>query len=67
MFEATYKQAEKLIESAERACKGQAGEAIEVLLLAAACLYHAKHTGGDLVDFARRARIAYDEAHASNV
>ena len=67
MFEATYKQAEKLIASAERACKGQAGEAIEVLLLAKACLYHAKHTGGDLVDFARRARIAYDEAHASNV
>ena len=67
MFEATYKQAEKLIASAERACKGQAGEAIEVLLLAEACLYHAKHTGGDLVDFVRRARIAYDEAHASNV
>jgi hypothetical protein len=67
LFEATYKQAEKLIASAERACKGQAGEAIEVLLLAEACLYHAKHTGGDLVDFARRARIAYDEAHASNV
>ena len=67
MFEATYKQAEKLIESAERACKGQAGEAIEALLLAAACLYRAKHAGGDPVDFARRSRIAYDEVHASDV
>jgi len=67
LFEATQKQAENLMTSAERVCKGRAGEAIEVLLLAEACLYHAKHTGGDLVDFARRARIAYDEAHASNV
>ena len=67
MFEATYKQAEQLIVSAERACKGQAGEAIEVLLLAAACLYRAKHSGGNPVDFARRARLAYDEVHASDV
>jgi hypothetical protein len=67
LFEATYKKAEKLIASAERACKGQAGEAIEALLLAAACRYRAKHSGGDLVDFARWARIAYDEVHASDV
>ena len=45
LFEITHKQAEKLITSAEHACKGRAGEAIEVLLLAAACLYRAKHTG----------------------
>jgi len=67
LFETTYKQAEKLIVSAEHVCKGSAGEAVEVLLLAAACLYRAKHTGGDPVDFARRARIAYDEVHASGV
>ena len=67
MFETTYKQAEKLIASAERACKGQAGEAIEVLLLAAACLYRAKHKGGDCTDFVRRARLAYDEVHANDV
>ena len=47
--------------SAERVCKGRAGEAIEVLLLAAACLYRAKHNGGDGTDFKRRARFAYDE------
>jgi hypothetical protein len=52
--------------SAERVCKGRAGEAIEVLLLAAACLYRAKHKGGDPMDFARRARIAYDEVHAND-
>jgi hypothetical protein len=45
LFETTYKQAEKLIVSAEHVCKGSAGEAVEVLLLAAACLYRAKHTG----------------------
>ena len=67
LFEATYKQAEKLIASAEHACKGRAGEAIEVLLLAAACLYRAKHTGGDPVDFARRARLAYDQVHTNDV
>ena len=67
LFEATYQQAEKLIASAEHACKGRAGEAIEVLLLAAACLYRAKHTGGDPVDFARRARLAYDEVHTNDV
>ena len=51
LFEATQKQAENLMTSAERVCKGRAGEAIEVLLLAAACLYRAKHKGGDCTDF----------------
>jgi hypothetical protein len=63
LFEAAQKQAEKRMTSAERVCKGGAGEAIEVLLLAAACLYRAKHKGGDCTDFARRARLAYDEVH----
>jgi len=67
MFESTYKQAESLARSAEHACKGRAGEAIEVLLLAAACLYRAKHRGGDPVDFVRRARLAYDEVRADDV
>ena len=67
LFETTQKQAEKLMTSAERVCKGRAGEAIEVLLLAAACLYRAKHNGGDGTDFKRRARFAYDEVHANDV
>jgi hypothetical protein len=57
LFEATHNQAKKLITAAERVCKGRAGEAIEVLLLAAAYLYRAKHKGGDRIDFARRARL----------
>jgi hypothetical protein len=36
LFEAAQKQAEKRMTSAERVCKGGAGEAIEALLLAAA-------------------------------
>jgi hypothetical protein len=67
LFEVTHNQTEKLITSAERVCKGRAGEAIEVLLLAAACLYRAKHNGGDRTDFKRRARFAYDEVHANDV
>jgi hypothetical protein len=67
LFEATHNQAEKLITSAERVCKGRAGEAIEVLLLAAACLYRAKHKGGDRADFVRRACFAYDEVQANDV
>jgi hypothetical protein len=67
LFEAAQKQAEKLMTSAERVCKGGAGEAIEALLLAAACLNRAKHKGGDCTDFARRARLAYDEVHANDL
>jgi hypothetical protein len=67
LFEATHNQAEKLITSAERVCTGRPGEAIQVLLLAAARLYRAKHKGGDRTDFARRARFAYDEVQANDV
>ena len=67
MLETIKNKAEKLITSAEQFCKGQTGEAIEALLLAAASLYRAKHKGGDPLDFERRARLAYDEVHVDNV
>ena len=66
MFEDTRRQAGRLVASAERACEGRAGEAIEVLLLAAASLYRVKHRGGDPTDFSRRARLAYDEVYAND-
>ena len=67
LFEATQKQAEELIRSAERLCEGRAGEAIEALMLAAASLYRAKHKGGDPIDFEGRARLSYDEVRANDL